>query len=140
MVPAKRLCTAVAAGVLTVWWLVPLPVAQSPKPQDPQQPPRFRSDASFVRVDVYPVKNGKPLAGLTKDDFELLEDNVLQKIDTFEHVIVRPADTAERIDPGNQRDMLQAAANPRTRVFIIFLDTPHVTVAAAHAINEPLIR
>jgi VWFA-related protein len=113
--------------------------AQSEKPQD-QQPPRFRVEANFVRVDAYPMKDGKPLGGLTAADFEVFEDNVPQKIDTFEHVIVRSAGNDERIDPGSQRAALQAVANPRNRVFVIFLDIPHVQVASAHDINEPLIR
>ncbi|HET7219063.1 MAG TPA: VWA domain-containing protein, partial [Vicinamibacterales bacterium] len=89
----------------------------------------------------YPSKDGRPLMGLKAEDFEVYEDGALQKIETFEHVIVRPAGPQqERVDPGSQREMLQAAANPRNRVFIIFLDTTHVDVASAHAINEPLIR
>ena len=107
----------------------------------PQQPPRFRVEANFIRVDAYPLKDGRPLMGLKAADFEVYEDGAIQKIETFEHVVVRPAGPQEeRVDPGSQREMLQAAANPRTRVFIIFLDTPHVDVASAHAINEPLIR
>jgi VWFA-related protein len=140
VVSAKRVCIAVAAGMLTVWSASGFIAAQSEKSQDPQQTPRFRSEASFVRVDVYPMKDGKALTGLTKDDFELLEDNVVQKIDTFEHVVIRPADASARVDPGSQRDMLQAVANPRSRVFVIFLDTPHVAISSAHDINEPLIR
>ena len=128
------LLLAAAAGVLAS--------ARSQAPQDPpQQPPRFRVEANFVRVDAYPSKNGQPLMGLKAEDFEVYEDGTLQKIETFEHVIVRPAGPQqERIDPGSQREMLQAAANPRNRVFIIFLDTTHVDVASAHNINEPLIR
>ena len=34
----------------------------------------------------------------------------------------------------------QMAANPRNRVFAIFLDIPHVDVAGSHRIKEPLIR
>jgi VWFA-related protein len=34
----------------------------------------------------------------------------------------------------------QVAANPRNRVFVIFLDIPHVNVASSHRIKEPLIR
>jgi VWFA-related protein len=109
--------------------------------EQPQQPQRFRVEANFIRVDAYPLKDGKPLMGLKAEDFEVYEDGTLQKIETFEHVVVRPAGPQEeRVDPGSQREMLQAAANPRNRVFIIFLDTPHVDVASAHAINEPLIR
>jgi VWFA-related protein len=139
VVPAKRVSVAVVAAALTLWSASGFRAAPAAQNQDPQQPPRFRTEANFVRVDVYPVKNGTPLAGLTKDDFELLEDNVVQKIETFEHVVVRPADTSARIDPASQRDMLQAVANPRSRVFVIFLDTPHVSVASAHGINQPLI-
>ena len=128
------LLLAAAAGVLAS--------ARSRAPQDPpQQPPRFRVEANFVRVDAYPSKDGRPLMGLKAEDFEVYEDGALQKIETFEHVVVRPAGVQqERVDPGSQREVLQAAANPRNRVFIIFLDTTHVDVASAHAINEPLIR
>ena len=132
-----RLIVAVAAvgaaGVLA---------AQTPAPQDPpQQPPRFRVDANFVRVDAYPLRDGKPVVGLKAEDFEVFEDGVPQRIETFEHVVVRPAGAQEeRIDPGSQRAALQAVANPRNRVFVIFLDTPHVDVPSAHAVNEPLIR
>ena len=54
---------------------------------------------------------------------------------------MRPAGPqSDAIEPSSQREMLQAAANPRNRVFVIFLDGPHVTVAGSHAIAEPLIR
>jgi hypothetical protein len=45
---------------------------QSPEktPQEPQRP-TFRSEANFVRVDVYPTSGGKPLLDLRKEDFEL---------------------------------------------------------------------
>jgi VWFA-related protein len=36
--------------------------------------------------------------------------------------------------------MLQAAENPRNRVFVIFLDQTHVEFSDSHAIAEPLIR
>ncbi len=125
-----------AAGILIT--------AQSATSQDPQQqppPPRFRTEANFVRVDAYPTKDGKPLLGLKAEDFEVFEDNALQKVVTFEHVVVRPAGPGtDRVEPSSQREMLQAAADPRARVFVIFLDTPHVMIDSAHRINEPLIR
>ncbi len=56
-------------------------------------------------------------------------------------MVVRPAGPqSERVEVSSQRESLQAAANPRNRVFVIFLDTPNVSVESAHAINEPLIR
>ena len=109
--------------------------------QQQQPPPRFRVESNFVRVDAYPLKDGKPVFDLKAEDFEVFEDGVVQKIETFEHVVVRPAGPqTERVDVSSQRESLQAAANPRNRVFVIFLDTPNVAVESAHAINEPLIR
>jgi VWFA-related protein len=122
--------------------IVSTPTAQQPQGTSaaPQQP-RFRTEANFVRVDAYPTKNGSPVLDLKAEEFEIFEDGKPQRIESFEHVVVRPAGPqTERIDPGSQRAMLQAAENPRNRVFVIFLDAPHVSVAAAHDINEPLIR
>jgi VWFA-related protein len=119
----------------------PPPAAQTQSTQQPQQPQRFRTEANFVRVDAYPMKNGSPVTDLSAADFEVFEDGAPQKIETFEHVVIRPAGPqTERIDPGSQRDMLQAAENPRNRVFVIFLDAPHVMVGGSHNIGEPLIR
>ena len=80
---------------------------------------------------MYPTRAGKPVVDLTAADFEILEDGVAQKVDTFEHVVVRPAGPqSERIEPSSQREMLQAAENPRNRVFVIFLDQTHVDFGA----------
>ena len=57
-------------------------------PQKPQQPV-FRSDAHFVLVDAYPIRDGKVVEGLTAADFEVREEGVLQTIDTFEFVAWR---------------------------------------------------
>ena len=90
---------------------------------------------------MYPTRAGKPVEDLAAADFEILEDGVAQKVDTFEHVVVRPAGPqSERIEPSSQREMLQAAENPRNRVFVIFLDQTHVEFGDSHAIAEPLIR
>ena len=96
-------------------------------PQDPQRP-TFRTEANFVRVDVYPTSGGKPLLDLRKEEFEVLEDGRPQAIETFEHVrISAGGPQSERADPGSIEAMRQAAANPRSRIFVIFLDAPHVT-------------
>ena len=98
-------------------------------------------ETNFVRVDVYPTKDGKPLQGLKAEDFEVLEDGVVQQIKSFEHIVITPAGPSEtRREPSSQRDMLQQAANPRSRVFVIFLDTWNVGVAGSHNIAEPIIR
>jgi VWFA-related protein len=93
-----------------------------------------------VRVDAYPTREGQPVHGLTAADFEVREDGVLQKIESFEYVVVPtgPGTTA-LTDPGSQREMSQAAANPRARLVVVFLDPAHVSLSGSHAIKEPII-
>ncbi|HEU4692892.1 MAG TPA: VWA domain-containing protein [Vicinamibacterales bacterium] len=112
---------------------------QNPPPQ-PQQP-TFRTETNYVRVDVYPTRGGAPVHGLKVEDFEVLEDGVRQKIEAFEHVLISPAGPQEsRREPSSVGDALQQARNPRSRVFIIFLDAPNVTVTGSYWIKEPIIR
>jgi VWFA-related protein len=110
-------------------------------PQDPQAPPRFRGEANFVRVDVYPTADGKPVQDLGAGDFEVLENGAPQQVQAFEHVVISPAGPqSSRIEPGSVQGGEQMAANPRNRVFVIFLDIAHVAVEGSHHIKEPLIR
>jgi hypothetical protein len=39
----------------------------------PPPPQPFRTEANYVRVDVYPTKDGAPVTDLTQADFEVLE-------------------------------------------------------------------
>jgi VWFA-related protein len=110
------------------------------KPQEPQ-PPTFRTEANFVRVDVYPTQGGKPVLDLRAEDFEVLEDGKPQAIQTFEHVVMSPAGPQSlRSEPNSIGASQQLAANPRNRVFVLFLDTYHVTVEGSWHAREPLIR
>ncbi|MEO8076919.1 MAG: VWA domain-containing protein [Acidobacteriota bacterium] len=114
--------------------------AQEAKAQAPQ-PPTFRTEANFVRVDVYPTAKGRPVLDLRAEDFELSEDGAAQTIQSFEHVLVTPAGPQDqRSEPNSIEESRQLAANPRNRVFVLFLDTPHVSVDGAWHAREPLIR
>ena len=101
--------------------------AQPPqqKPPDPQRPV-FRAGAYFVTVDVYPLQDGRVVDGLTAEDFQVLEDGKPQKVESFEYVKIGPAVPENNRDPNNQRDMLQRLADPRSRVFVLFLDSYHL--------------
>jgi VWFA-related protein len=92
-------------------------------------------------VDVFATLQGKPVKNLTAEDFEVLEDGVPQKVATFEHVDVRTGATQEqRQEPNTIADARDALKNPRARVFVLFLDVPHVTIEGAWQAREPLIR
>src|SRR3954465_8748542 len=51
-----------------------------------QQRPVFRGAPPFVRVDAYPIQDGKIVEGLEAEDFEILEDGKPQKIESFDFV------------------------------------------------------
>jgi len=95
--------------------------------QDPQRP-TFRTGVNFVRVDVFAYADGRPVTDLGAEDFAVSEDSVAQTISTFEHIVIRSGTAPEeRKDPRNTREALQMAADPRNRLFVLFLDTYHVT-------------
>jgi VWFA-related protein len=82
--PATTPLHAALAGALSLGL-----VASAHSPQTPHEPPRqehpiFRTATSGVMVDVV-VRDGtgRPIMGLTQDDFEVLEDGVSQRIIGF---------------------------------------------------------
>ena len=107
--------------------------------QDQTQPPPFRTEANYVRVDMYPTLKGLPITDLLQGEVEILEEGVPQKVEQFEHVLVSAAQPgAIRRDPGSIEEARQAAANPRSRVFVLFLDEKHVSRGTSASIRKPL--
>ena len=113
--------------------------AASPIAQDVPRP-TFRTDANYVRVDVYPTRDGAPVTDLQKDDFEVFEDKAPQKVDQFEHVVIRSVRAQDSgREPNTVAESRQAAQDPRARVFVLFLDINHVDAAASRTIRKPLV-
>jgi VWFA-related protein len=109
-----------------------------PPPTTPH--PTFRTEANYVRVDVYPTEDGAPVGDLRQDEFEVLEDGVRQRIEQFERVVVRAAGPQEtRVEPNTIAEARSMAESSRARLFVLFLDTYHVDVAASHNIRRPLV-
>lgn len=96
-------------------------------PAPVQQPPTFRTAASFVQVDVYPTAAGTSVPDLSKEDFEIFEDDVLQTVATFEHVSARRVEGVARSEPRTLAESRALAEDPRNRLFVLYLDTYHVT-------------
>jgi VWFA-related protein len=106
-----------------------------------QDQPTFRTGANYVRVDMYASIDGKNIEDLTAEEVEVLEDNVPQKVEAFEHVQVRPAGPQEaRREPNTVEQSRQMAAEGRARVFVIFLDTYHTTIEGSSNMRLPLIK
>ena len=101
-----------ATGALAQSGAAPQPAQGQPQ----QPPPPFRTEANFVRVDVYPTRDGKPVQGLQAEDFEVFEDGEPQVVQSFEHIVISPAGPeAQRAEPNTIEESRQLAANPRNR-------------------------
>jgi len=91
-----------------------------------RQTQRLRTRVESVLVDVYPTRDGRAVSDLAQSDFELLEDGVPQRIEMFERVAVRlPGSHADRTEPTTVGESNDAAADPRSRLFVVYLDTYH---------------
>jgi len=108
--------------------------------QDQLPIPTFRTEANYVRVDVFPTKDGAPVLDLNAEDFEVVEDRAPQKIEQFEHVVIRTAAVgAGRPEPNTVAESLKAIQDPRARVFVLFLDPAHVEQGTSRTISRTLV-
>jgi VWFA-related protein len=117
--------------------------ASKGQPPGQQQPPTFRTGANLVRVDVYPTADGKPVLDLSQADFEVQEDGVPQKVETFEHVTVRTPTAEEAAalpEPNTVSQSREMAADSKARLFVLFLDTYHISRGGSLTVRDSLIR
>lgn len=130
----------VLAGALVALSAQVAPQAPPAAPATTQIPP-FRVEANYVRVDMYATSRGQPVEDLVAADIELLEDGAPQTVTAFEHVVVRPPVAQDaRIEPNTVAESRQLAADPRARVFVIFLDTHHTQIEGSATMRGPLVR
>jgi VWFA-related protein len=128
------IAVVVAAAVLAV------PVGPVAQQQDSLPVPTFRTEANYVRVDAFPTRDGIAVADLTAADFEVSEDRAPQKIEQFEHVVIRAAGAGEgRREPNTVEQSQQAIQDPRARVFVLFLDPKHVEQGTSRRISQTLV-
>ena len=106
------------------------PPAQPQTQEQPQaRPPVFRAGANFVVVDAYPRKDGRLVQGLTKNDFQIFEDGKPQAVEFFEFITIPPHTPGmERRDPTSIADAERQAADPRSRVFVLYLASVGITI------------
>ncbi len=71
----RRIRVAACALSLALWTATAAPSVASPG-----QVARFRSGAELVLVDIEVTRNGRPVTGLTADDFELTDSGVRQAV------------------------------------------------------------
>jgi VWFA-related protein len=128
------LATALASLVVAV-----APVQTEQEPPASAEQPTFRVAANYIRADVFVTKDGAPVTDLTRNDFEIFEDGRPQTIDAFEYVKVLPGTHTPPL-PQSARDGERLAADPRRRLFIVFLDILHVEAGSDVQVIGPLSR
>src|SRR5689334_617785 len=106
--------------------------AQEQKPvSEPPQQPVFRAGTALVTVDVTVSEHGDdPVTNLTKDDFEISEDDVPQTVETMKFIQVdgtRKSDLNEPLEIRSKEHALLEAAREDVRLYAIFLDDYHIT-------------
>ena len=120
------------------------PAGQQPASQDPdpaQPGPRFRAGANLVRVDAYVMADGVAVTDLTAKDFEVLEDNVPQRIESFQLIRPRPPIANEaRREPNTVAESRDMARDPAARVFVLFMDMWHVQIEGSYHAQGPITR
>jgi VWFA-related protein len=97
-------------------------LGQAPRTPQPDRTakPVFRSGVEAVEMDVFVTdKNGRPVSGLTKDDFEVFEDGKPQVITTFAAVSM-PIERREPLPFSPEPDVLTNEREPR-HVYLILL-------------------
>jgi Ca-activated chloride channel family protein len=95
-VPKTLLVVSVAAGLL-IYGASTLSPAAAQQQSDPRA--RIRSEVSLVSLLTSVLdKDGRPAVGLTQDQFDVYEEGVKQKIETFEPETQQPLDLALMID------------------------------------------
>ena len=94
-------------------------VAQQRQPIEP--PPTFRGSVELVEVDVYVTDaDGKPVRGLTAEDFDVFEDGQQRVINTFAAVDI-PVIARELAWRDAESDVA-TNTEPPGRVYMIILD------------------
>jgi len=116
-----------------------LAVGLAQERQSEDQLPRFRAGANLVRVDAYVSLDGVAVTDLKPDDVQVFEDDKPQRLENLELIEARgPASQSQPSDSTNVRDMSQDAADA-ARLFTIFFDRFHVSVAGSYRANKPIV-
>ena len=90
---------------------------------------------------MYPTADGRPVQDLKQADFEVFEDGQRQEVRTFEHVVIQAGGPQEsRSEASNLRQSQEMIADPRARLFVLFLDTYHITRDGAYNVRGSLTR
>src|SRR5215210_7504760 len=82
--------------------------------QSPQDLPTFKSDVQLIDVDVVVTgRDGKPVRGLTRDDFEIIENGQPQAISNFAEIMAAASNLVPPAAAAAPAPVAQGAAVPQ---------------------------
>ena len=103
-------------------------LAQPPPKTDTSPPPTFAGTVELVTVDaVVTQKDGRPVAGLQREDFTLLEEGVKQEISSFEAVDLPAPAPGRPVTPRPPVSTNRVADSRTSRSFVIVFDDHHLS-------------
>lgn len=110
--------------------LTGLAVALTGRPVVSAQQAMFRTATQYVRVDVVVTdKDDKPIEGLTKDDFEIVDNGKPQQVDTFQFVkipVVRRTLSRSAAAEPVPDVVSNQPATADSRLFAVVIDDMHL--------------
>ncbi|MGH9158891.1 MAG: VWA domain-containing protein [Vicinamibacteraceae bacterium] len=119
----------------------PSTTSQPSSSSAPQQPPStavFRTEVNYVEVDVSVTdEKGNFVRGLTRDDFQIFEEKIPQKIATFTEVAIPVERTETTLFDGKPlpRDTASNQQPLDGRIYVMVLDDVHT-----HALRSSLVK
>jgi VWFA-related protein len=116
-------------GVACVFVLLPA-LAQGPPHAGGQQRPTFSTTTTVLTLDVTALdRDGKPVAGLTPEDFEVKINGSVQPVQTLAYIEAKvdAPSTAPPVEPvvtglSPRRSVVNAVLPSQSRVFVIVVD------------------
>jgi VWFA-related protein len=146
---ARRIGSAIGMRFARVASPASLPLAlvalvlASPRASAPQQvpaPPVFGAGVDLVRLDVVVLdKDGRPVTGLSREDFVVEEEGRRQAVDSFEPVIVRGDRPVTPEEPPRLTGA-RLRAPSEGRCLLFFVDDVHVTPPNMERVRAALRR
>lgn len=134
MTTCRRLAALIVAVTLAILAGEAGLTAQNPRRDGTREPEPIATSpnapARTVRIDaVVTDRKGAPIRNLRADDFEVVENGVVQRIEAVEPRggSSRPGETAPPFPIASDEDEVRAARQPGTRVIAMLLDEFHVS-------------
>ncbi|HSD29808.1 MAG TPA: VWA domain-containing protein [Vicinamibacteria bacterium] len=134
------------AGALAAFALAALALTRGAAPRQPQAPPQaptppvFGAGVELVRLDVVVLDgDGRPVTGLSREDFRVEEEGRPQTVESFEPVVVRGGRPVSPDEPPRLTGA-RLRAPSEGRCLLFFVDDIHVAPPTMAAVRDALRR